>query len=289
MSGNFFNERLNAFAEKHNIIAGVCNAEPLTLPDKFVPFVKNTEKRTNPQLSLKGAQSIVVIGVANSPLVADDDYHVRVRGLSRQLAAELGVEEYKILVDSPALDERALAYRAGLGFYGRNGLIISKRFGSRFNIGCLLLRERLVFVKEATTQKDEGEGVACSRIAPSCLTSCSPNCPPDCNLCITACPTKALSEHGEFDVTKCVSYLTQKDTLTPQEEALVAIGGQLYGCEICQDVCPFNSKKSQSCGQINPQDWLLMSDEDFKEKYAHTAILWRGADILRRNAGILSG
>jgi epoxyqueuosine reductase len=112
-------------------------------------------------------------------------------------------------------------------------------------------------------------------------------CPSDCDLCISACPSNAL-ENGRFNVTRCLSYLTQKDELSPEEEKLIAHGGQLYGCEICQDACPFNAPKKSQSRAVNPQDWLNMSDDDFIRLYGHTAVLWRGTEILRRNARLIS-
>ncbi|MCL2456703.1 MAG: hypothetical protein FWD19_04060 [Defluviitaleaceae bacterium] len=303
------------FAEKNNIIVGVCHAAPLELPQPTtpVPFVSaDFEKRTNPERTLRGAKSIIVVGIASASLIFDNDYHVRVKNLLRELFRELcaargdddlpaphnqnrenallgatkkrGDFNHKILVDSPGLDERSLARRAGLGFFGRNGLIISKKFGSRFNIGCLLCDAEIPEFAE----KHEDFPDACPR---------------DCDLCIAACPTNALAD-GKFNIARCLSYLTQKDALSPDEEKLITLGGQIYGCEICQNACIFNSTRAREktdlrstvlreskqslSREITPQDWLLMSDEDFKNTYGHTAILWRGVEILRRNARILS-
>ena len=282
---------IDSFAEKHDIIAGACHAAPLDLArlaSPFVPFVSpDMAKRTDPHVSLRGVKSIVVIGVGFSnaknlevqedvlyttapneaqlsSLGVNNDYHVRVKNLLRKLVAELKVHgdfKHKILVDSPYLDERALAERAGIGFFGRNGLIISKKFGSYFNIGCLLTTLELPHSLHRQSH---------------CLS-----CPPDCNLCIKSCPAGALGG-GNLNAVSCISYLTQKDKLSPEEEKL--LGGQLYGCDICQDVCPFNAKKQVT--RVNPQEWLDMSDEAFNKKYGDTAMLWRGAEILRRNAHI---
>jgi epoxyqueuosine reductase len=272
---------VNKFAEKNNIIAGICDAAPLDSARllTFTPFVSgDIAKRADPQATLRGAQSIIVIGARHSSTVthengtvplsslgANDDYHIKVKKILRDLVEELKISyenfKYKALVDSPGLDERALAYRAGLGFFGRNGLIISEKFGSRFNIGCLLT-DIPFSPSEKTTR----------------------SCPPHCNLCIDACPTAALSAAG-FQAARCISYLTQKDELSPDEEKLIA--GHLFGCDICQDACPFNEKKQAVF--VNPEDWLAMDDDAFQKKYGNTAMLWRGTDILRRNAGLRNG
>ncbi|MCL1842361.1 MAG: DUF1730 domain-containing protein [Defluviitaleaceae bacterium] len=297
-------EILEKFATKHNIIAGVCHAAPLQrarLPNPLsvVPFVSNDEKkRTEPEAHLRGVKSIIVIGAGyaqsgseQSPASAhlsslgiNDDYHVRLRGLLKELAEELkpcGDFKYKILADSPTLDERALAHRAGLGFFGRNGLIISQKFGSRFNIGCLLTTLPL---PEEFSEKNFRINHFESANQPAAKVP-KTSCPPDCNLCISACPTGALQrDKNGLNAARCISYLTQKNEISPQEEKL--IGQQLYGCDICQNVCPFNAPAPQAM-YVNPEEWLEMSDNDFERKYGHTAMMWRGTEILRRNARIV--
>jgi len=282
---------LHDFAAQNNAIIGACHAAPLEIgrlmASPFVPFVsRDINKRTNPSASLKDAQSIIVIGVPQplrgaaecaspentallSSLGADEDYHVRVKGLLQKLAAELKIHygdfRHKILVDSSGLDERALAHRAGLGFFGRNGLIISTQFGSRFNIGCMLTSIPIdvfgLFVESDSSHK---------------------KCPSDCKLCIEFCPGNAL-ETEHLNPTRCVSYLTQKDELNQEESALIK--NQLYGCDICQDICPFNAPRETVL--INPETWLTMDDDAFKKQYENTAMLWRGTNIPRRNAKIV--
>jgi len=229
----------------------------------------------------EGAGILSVLGVAG-------DYHIVVKTLLKKLVAELQLHTnfmYKILVDSPTLDERALAVRAGLGFIGLNGLVISREYGSRFNIGVLLTDLPLAQPSAASSSK---EGLTYP--AP-CFEKERPErpavhthanaCPPNCQNCITACPSRALSKLGGLDAARCISYLTQKDNLTPEEAALMS--GHLYGCDICQNVCPMN--RPQPTLWANPQDWLSMSDAEFAKAYGHTAMLWRGVALLRRNAG----
>ena len=277
---------VNNFGKREKCIIGICDATSLRLDTTcFTPFVsRNHLKRTNPTANLPGAKSIIVVGVEskidNFPPMPDgagilstlgvvDDYHIIVNSLLKRLAKELQLHTnfmYKILVDSPTLDERALAVRAGLGFFGRNGLVISPEYGSRFNIGLLLTDIEIAGkAKEVVAHTKNGKAGAC---------------PPGCNNCITACPSGALSESGGLDASRCISYLTQKDNLTPEEANI--IGRHLYGCDVCQDACPLNSPGATAWA--NPNDWLNMSDADFAKTYGHTAMLWRGAGLLRRNA-----
>jgi epoxyqueuosine reductase len=299
---------LEAFAQKNNIIIGACHAAPLEegrlTASPFVPFVsRDFARRTDPARTLKNANLIIVIGIPHeknktegalplpphegkppldpvmrhtlSSLGTSVDYHRRAKVLLRELVEELGEWgkfEYKILVDSPALDERAIAHRAGLGFFGKNKLLISQKFGSRLNIGCLVISTQdKVF---APLFSKSGWGVGQSPTV----------CNPDCDLCIKACPTGALG--GDSLATKrCVSYLTQKDELTAEEEKMIRESGQIYGCDICQNACPFNEKETAIL--VNVQEWLEKTDEEFQEQYGETAMLWRGAEILRRNARVL--
>jgi len=262
----------------------VCGGEALShIQGRNTPFVSsNILKRTDPAASLSGAKSIIVIGVEptieNHPPMPEgagilsvlgvaEDYHVVIKALLKKLVAELLQHmkfAYKILVDSPNLDERALAVRAGLGYIGRSGLVISPEYGSRFNIGLLLTD-----ISVSDNGRDDERR----------------NCPQNCRKCINACPTGALSESNGLNPARCISYLTQKDNLT-QEEALL-IRHHLYGCDICQNVCPKN--RPHGAAWASPNDWLSMSDSDFVKRYGHTAMMWRGAAILRRNAKIVAG
>jgi len=274
-------ELVDNFASQEDCLASICDAKPLPMNyEGFTPFVsKDINKRTNPDASLPGAKSIIVVGLQSkiknfppmpegagiiSALGITEDYHIRVRALINKLLTILqrcGDFKHKILIDSPALDERALAVKAGLGYIGRNGLVISPKFGSRFNIGLLLTDIPLAEPQEK------------NKVSQSCL--------PSCNKCVKACPSGALAER--FDVESCISYLTQKNEVTPEEEA--KIGRHLYGCDICQDVCPKN--KPQPIAWAVPEDWLNISDEEFAHKYGNTPISWRNAAHLRRNARIV--
>jgi epoxyqueuosine reductase len=150
-----------------------------------------------------------------------NDYHdVMRRGLQR-LAVRIGVVEYKICVDTAPLLERSYARLAGLGWIGKNTCLINQQSGSWFFLGELLVS---------------------LDIAPD-----SP--PPDrcgtCRRCIDACPTAAIVPQGEgytLDSRLCISYFTIEQRGAIPEDLREGIGGHVFGCDICQDVCPWNRR-----------------------------------------------
>ena len=280
-----WNRVLDCFAAENHCQVGMCHSHPLDpsplLAKGFVPFVReDIQKRTDPQTVLPGAQSVIVVGVPVkrsavpsasehgvelSSIGTTEDYHPRVKSVLRQLAHTLATHQvirYKALVDSPTLDERAFAVRAGLGYIGRHGLIISPLYGTRFNIGLLVT------------------DIAPPEARPVTLDSC----PPTCNQCIQACPTHALGAGEPINVAYCLSYLTQKANLTPEEETLLQANPQLYGCDICQNACPKNKPWEKT--YIPPDAWAHKTDQVFASEYGHTAMLWQGAERLRRNAAL---
>ena len=131
-----------------------------------------------------------------------------------ELGRRLG-GEYRVLVDANQHVDREAAARSGVGFYGKNTMLITRRHGSWVVLGTLVTTAEL----EATPPLDAGCG--------------------SCTLCIDACPTDALEEAGVLDATRCLSYWTQSADPFP-EEYREALGDRVYGCDICQDVCPWN-------------------------------------------------
>lgn len=249
------------------------------LASPFVPFVaKDINKRTNPQAILPGAQSVYVFAMEATPILqplpqgenlvelstlgTTIDYHHSLRTLMEDFAKDLE-GQHKILVDSPTLDERAYALHTGLGFFGRHGLIITPQFGTRFNIGLIL-----------------------STLPTTARASTIGQCPPHCNKCIQACPTGALQQGKPLNTGRCASYLTQKKHITPEEGALIKQSNQVYGCEICQDACPFNKPRAKTF--INPSHWGNQTNHELELKYKSTAMLWQGTEILRRNCKIFA-
>ena len=254
--------------------------------NNFTPFVSDDfAKRVDPKKVFPDARSLVVVCVPYgvdmfcsnlSSLGVCEDYHVRVKDVLRTEASKLhqlhGSFKNKILVDSPALCERSLAVRAGLGFFGRHGLVISPEFGSRVNIGVMLTDIPLYELNLSF------RGLQRRHIP------FYDSCPDDCKLCIKACPNGAINEGRSLAANLCISYLTQKEKLTAEEEKL--FHGQLYGCDICQNVCPKNVKHMTS--YVDPKKILMLSDSEVTEQFGHTAMNWR-LRLLKRNALIVKG
>lgn len=179
------------------------------------------------------------------------------------------------VADTAPLLERDFARRAGLGWFGKNTMLISPARGSFFFLGALLT--------DLTLTPDP----------PFAADHCG-----TCTACLDACPTAAFPRPGVLDATRCVSYLTI-ELRGPVPEALrEPIGGRLWGCDDCQDVCPWNRFAGRDGSPfphdpgleaLDPVEVLGLSEDEFRDRFKKTA-LWRNRrDGLRRNAAIVLG
>jgi epoxyqueuosine reductase len=181
---------------------------------------------------------------------------------------------YRVFVDANQHVDREAAARAGVGFYGKNTMLITRRFGSWVVLGTLVTDVEL----EPT---------------PPLRLDCG-----SCTLCIEACPTGALDEPGVLDATRCLSYWTQSSEPFP-EPYREALGDQVYGCDICQDVCPWNRgiERRRAGEQVPPEaepyvslvDWLEADDEELRRRYDRLFVPRNDPRYLRRNALIVLG
>jgi epoxyqueuosine reductase len=175
---------------------------------------------------------------------------------------------YDMGVDNHPHHERLAAVLAGIGFFGKNQLIINPTYGSYLFLGLVMIDVEL----------DEE---IILEVSDDCGT---------CRKCISACPTQALFDGG-YDINKCISHYNQeKRVLTDQE---ISANYALFGCDICQMVCPKNIQKGI---KIHPEfelsgkemvsivDLFSLSEKNFKKKYDHMSYLWKGKTILMRNA-----
>jgi epoxyqueuosine reductase len=178
---------------------------------------------------------------------------------------------YRVLVDANQHVDREAAARSGVGFYGKNTLLITRRHGSWVVLGTLVTDAEL----EPT---------------PPLEADCG-----ECRLCIDACPTGALDEPGTLDSTKCLSYWSQSARAMP-EEYEAAMGVQVYGCDICQDVCPWNrGVEKRRAGEPLPAgatphvsllDWLESDPDELRARYARLYVPRNDGRLLQRNARI---
>ena len=196
------------------------------------------------------------------------DGYATLRERLDELGRRLG-GAYRVLVDANQHVDREAAARSGVGFYGKNTLLITRRFGSWVVLGTLVTDVEL----EPT---------------PPLATDCG-----SCTLCIDACPTNALDEPGTLDATRCLSYWTQAEGPIP-EEYREPLGAQVYGCDICQDVCPWNrgverrradhAPPPEAEPHVSLVEWLAADPEELRRRYERLYVPRNDGRHLRRNA-----
>lgn len=198
-----------------------------------------------------------------------EDYHAVLKSKLNVIIEFLKERGYKSesFVDNNVLCEKYLAYKAGLGFIGKNSLLINTEYGSNFFIGIILT--------DMVCEYDKKINASCG----------------DCELCIKACPGNAIDGSGILNGKKCLSYITQKKELTSEEERL--INKCIYGCDVCSNVCPYNMsvKKTDNFKMlgtevINTKEYKSLSNKEFKRIYGKNGFSWRGKKIFERNINI---
>jgi epoxyqueuosine reductase len=180
--------------------------------------------------------------------------------------------EYRVLVDENAHVDREAAVRAGVGFYGKNTMLITRTHGSWVVLGTL--------VTSAEVEPTAPLGADCG----------------SCRLCIDACPTDALAEAGVLDANRCLSWSTQRPGAIPEEHR-AAIGDAVYGCDICQDVCPWNrGVEKRRAGEpeegepnVDLVAWLEADGGELLDRYARLYVPRRDPRYLKRNALVALG
>lgn len=247
------------------------------------------DKRINLQNYFENPKSVIVIGLTY-PLLGTVknnqdkyqgwytassmgiDYHIVVRDKLNLLVEELKKEyesfSYYLGVDTSPLLDRAFAKESGMGFYGKNSFVISPEVGSAFFIGYLIT--------------DLDFEISNEKITDACGV---------CSKCLDSCPTGAIS-NGGMDPSKCLSYITQKKDLNFWE--MDVMGKRIYGCDLCQMVCPYNkenieSKKYPENNYIELLEFLSISNSDYKKLYGKKSFSWRGRKIIKRNGYVALG
>ena len=272
---------------------------------------RTSAKRLDPGLVLEGARSAILLGVnyfqgrptggGGSRLSAGAapdwaryslyrDYHdsigTALRGAGRAIEEVLGAGagDYRCYVDTGPVLERAWAARAGVGFIGKNSMLISRRHGNWLFLAAILMRIEVECDPPLSRRSDPGSvGLLCGK----------------CTRCMEACPTQAFPEPGVVDARRCISYQTIENRGVIPRELRAAIGCRIYGCDVCLEVCPWNRFAAEGRRMIlssrdeiaeMPLGELLgLTRTRFAEIFRGTAIKrlkWTG---LLRNACVVAG
>ncbi len=254
---------------------------------------RNFEKRVDPRAMVEGCKSVIVTLLNYYPherqredvpkiskyAYSKVDYHTIIKEKLMQLEARI-VERYgeacfnasqqHRFVDSAPVLERRWAQRAGLGWIGKNKMLINPRLGSFCFIGVLMINVEL----EYDTPMPDRCG--------------------NCRRCLDTCPTQALTEKRGLDARRCISYQTIEKKTAVDDTIRPKLNGWFCGCDICNDVCPWNKTKAKPtlCRDFEPVDgvltwtsneWEKMDKPLFKQMFRHSAIQRAGFEKLKQN------
>lgn len=260
-------------------------------------MANNFEKRVDPTLLVPGSKTVVSllasyhhpshnsqIGITDQPLIAKyaqgRDYHKVLKKKLKELFSFtndlLGGISGRYFVDSAPVLDKAWAVKAGLGWVGKNSNILNKNLGSYFFIAEMIINAELEYDVPTTDH---------------CGT---------CTSCIDSCPTDAIYESYKVDATKCISYLTIEHKGAIDQQYHTDMKNWVFGCDICQDVCPWNSKaKLAQMIDLHPRNkvtdknldyWLTMDENEFEKVFEGSAIrrtkfegFSRNLEIVKRN------
>lgn len=304
MSNQALKSEIKTYAQEIGIdLIGFATAEPFTslepvLRDKQAKNLTTgfehpvIEERIDPALIFDKPKSLIAIALAYPSQIPHPvpneranrrgsfarvswgvDYHKILTDKLNQLIQFIQTKRpeanFKAMVDTGELSDVAVAERAGLGFIGRNSLLINPQYGSWLYLGEL--------ITDLEFEPDEPIENGCG----------------DCYRCVQACPGQALSPEGMANPKRCLSYQTQVKGYM-ETEFRRKMGTVIYGCDICQYVCPYNQgvdihhhpEMEPDPEVVQPllKEMLTLSNREFKETYGHLSGAWRGKKPLQRNA-----
>ena len=253
-------------------------------------MVRQEAVRLEPARAWAQARSVVVVlhnyyqtgdhsglGYQVARYAQGEDYHTvmgeRLRLLGSTLVNRACTGSFRVFVDAGPLPERELAQRAGLGWIAKNTMLIAPRLGSYTFIGCVLTDLEL------------------AADAPFGADRCG-----SCTRCLDACPTRAFPSPRVLDATRCISYLTIEARTETPEALRPLVGDHLFGCDVCQEVCPWNTKFAEEApepryraGRPWPrlEEILRMDEAAFSDRFGPTALERAGRGGLQRNARLV--
>jgi len=248
---------------------------------------RHLDLRENPERLLENCRTVVTLAypyASRKPCTPDGftaarytepnetDYHARFGKLAQRLARS--IKEHhpgsrtRVCIDSAPILERSFAYASGIGFIGKNNMLIIPGHGSYFFLVEILTT---AFWSYSETEPMGNKCGACTR-------------------CVDACPAGALEAAFCLDASKCLSYLTIEYSRAVNSETGRKMGNCFLGCDICQEVCPFNEGKSSMALLLPSTDEILgMESENFREKFGKTAFARPGLDKLKDNIRAVRG
>lgn len=283
---------------------GIAKAEPIRqeVAEEFREWLRqghhasmqymenHLEKRLNPQLLMEGVRSIVCVALNYKPSAQQNqegyqlaayalgrDYHDIVKEKLHQLAAyiirqwedEEQPVSYRAFTDSAPVMERYWAMQAGIGWIGKHHQLIIPKSGSMFFLGELFLNIPLAYDQPATSH-------------------CG-----NCTRCIEACPTGALTAEGPFRAEQCLSYLTIENREEIPPEMKDKMGSTIYGCDRCQQACPWNTmgaptrepalQPKEELMTMTREQWQHLSEEDYRRLFKGSAVKRAKYSGLMRN------
>ncbi len=264
---------------------------------------RTAAKRLDPGLVLPGARSVIMLGVnywsgalrQGGPVWAryalHDDYHDTIRpalaaaGRAIEELYGVGPDAHRWYVDTGPVLERGWAAKSGLGFAGKNAMLISPRYGNWLFLAAILTQVELVADAPLRAQRSgfADTGLLCGK----------------CTRCLDACPTRAFAAPGVVDARRCISYLTIEHKGIIPRALRAGIGAHVYGCDVCLEVCPWNRFAQEGrrlllsarfeLPQLTLADLLALTPETFAATFRKTAIKRLKLAGLLRNACIVAG
>ena len=253
---------------------------------------KNIDKRLDPRLLVPGSKSVISLSYNYFPpkkLIEENnfiiskyaygkDYHKvlkkKLKKLFASIREKIGKIEGRVFVDSAPIHERAWAKLSGLGWVGKNSLLINKNKGSYFFLAEIICDLELEYDEPV-------------------LNRCG-----SCTRCIDACPTDAITEAQVIDAKKCISYLTIENKENIPEELSGSLTDSIFGCDICQDVCPWNKRSTphnekeflpnKELKKLKRKDWIELTEETFNKIFEGSAVKRTKYKGLTRNIKALT-
>jgi epoxyqueuosine reductase len=244
-------------------------------------------QRLNPEMLLPGAKTVVSVAMNyNSPMrVPENDNFIissyaygrnyqtvvqeRADSLAGYMRSNFGDFRTRVFVDSGPVLEKAWARRCGIGWQGKNTLVINKSAGSFFFIGIILT--------DLDVRPDEPGTNHCGT----------------CERCVKACPTGALDTPYQLNIPRCISYLTIENKTEIPKELKNKLSNRIYGCEICQDACPYNRQAgthatpeflpSERLMKMRKKDWISLTELEFDHLFPDSPVSRVGYEKLMKN------